>query len=59
MKRRFLRKEFVDAAKQGVLKMIAESKDPEVRDARVADTARGFVVVHPNGNRMYFEILEI
>ena len=54
------KKGIVAAAKQGVLKLIKESKkDSEAYGAKIVDTPRGFCVVYTNGDRVYFDILEI
>jgi len=55
-----MKKEIIEAAGQGILKLIAESKKgSDAYGARVIDTPRGFCVVHSNGDRVYFDILEI
>ena len=51
-----MRKEIVEAAKQGVLKLIAECP---MHGAKLIDTPRGFVVVQENGDRLYFDTLEL
>lgn len=53
------RREIVEAAKQGIFKLIEESKDPDLRGVRIVDTPRGFCVVYLNGDRVYFDTLEI